>query len=355
MTLAQQFGYATGKGEALRTAGLDDKPDPMLYSTLVEPHERGAILVAAVFDAFFSTYQLRIADLVRIATGGTGRLPEGDLHPDLVRRIAREAAATAQSLLTMCIRAFEYLPPVDITYSDYLRALVTADHELTPDDPLELRNALIEAFRVRGVELTEVRSLSLDALKWPNRTVSAPLPAADVAREIAEGARRFGVGAASYRTPGFDPAALHAWAVQHSRELDLDPARRIQVHGFHSNWRVTREGGLKIEVVAQFVQRAEPDEFAGLAGVPFRGGVTVVADADGFVRFVISKTLPKVDSEKASRNPRFAAGLARLERLRDYIDDMDLSDPRAMFDNDIYFDRRQGVRANIAALHRGLM
>jgi hypothetical protein len=145
ISLASEFGYATGQGEALRSAidrpkselkrsSLDEQgfviPDPTMYQTVVEPHERGSILVAAVFDAFFKTYQNRIRDLIRIATGGTGRLPEGDLHPDLVNRIATEASRTAQSILSMCIRAFEYLPPVDITFGDYLRALVTADSEL---------------------------------------------------------------------------------------------------------------------------------------------------------------------------------------------------------------------------------
>jgi hypothetical protein len=125
--LAAQFGRATGTGRALRTAIEGGPPDPRLYETVTEPHDRGSILVAAVFDTFFATYQGRIKDLVRIATGGTGRLPEGDLHPDLVNRIAGEASKTAKNILTMCIRAFEYLPPVDITFGDYLRALVTAD------------------------------------------------------------------------------------------------------------------------------------------------------------------------------------------------------------------------------------
>ena len=42
---------------------------------LIEPHERGGILVAAVFDAFFTVYSHRMADLLRIArvsAGATG-------------------------------------------------------------------------------------------------------------------------------------------------------------------------------------------------------------------------------------------------------------------------------------------
>ncbi len=107
--LATQFGHATGKNDALRSAL--DPADPRRYANATEPHERGSILVAAVFEAFYAIYQDRSRDLVRIATSGTGVLPEGDLLPDLVERLSREAAKAAQEVLTMCIRAFEYLPP----------------------------------------------------------------------------------------------------------------------------------------------------------------------------------------------------------------------------------------------------
>ncbi|HKR63979.1 MAG TPA: hypothetical protein VJZ00_09630, partial [Thermoanaerobaculia bacterium] len=171
--MARQFGFATGKGRELRS-GLDEKPDPKLYTTEMEPHRRGSILVAAVFDAFFMIYQRRIRDLIRIATGGSGELPAGDLHPDLVRRIADEASRTAQSLLTMCIRAFDYLPPVDITFGDYLRALVTADYELFPDDDFGRRSAMIEGFRLRGILPQNVHSLAEESLLWEESQAEGP-------------------------------------------------------------------------------------------------------------------------------------------------------------------------------------
>ena len=86
------------------------KPDPSPYPTVTEPHDRGALLVAALFTAFLTIYEDRIGDLMRIATGGTGVLPDGDLHPDLVDRLADEAAKAARHMLTMCIRALDYLP-----------------------------------------------------------------------------------------------------------------------------------------------------------------------------------------------------------------------------------------------------
>jgi hypothetical protein len=119
--LAQQFGEAIGHYGALRDAigrvnpatGKWEPltPDPTAYETTAQPHARGSLLVAAVFDAFLAIYKARVADLFRIATSGTGVLPAGDIHPDLVRRLASEAAKAAGHVLQMAIRALDYCPP----------------------------------------------------------------------------------------------------------------------------------------------------------------------------------------------------------------------------------------------------
>lgn len=177
--LAQQFGRATGRRGALRSAlGEYDEnhewrpivPDPADYERVLEPHDRGAILVAAVFDAFLSIYRGRVADLFRLASGGTGLVAPGALHPDLVNRLASEAAKSARHVLGMCIRALDYCPPVDLSFGEYLRAVVTADVDLVPDDDLNYRIAFIEAFRRRGIYPRNVRSLSVDSLRWQQVT-----------------------------------------------------------------------------------------------------------------------------------------------------------------------------------------
>jgi len=163
--LAQQFGQATGKRGALRSA-IGNATDPATLQTTTEPHARGSILVAAVFDAFLSVYKSRIEDLMRIATGGTGILPQGAIHPDLVNRMAEEAARISQHVLRMCIRALDYCPPVDITFGEYLRGIVTADYDLNPTDQGGYRIAMIESFRRRGIFASNVRSLSEESLLW---------------------------------------------------------------------------------------------------------------------------------------------------------------------------------------------
>jgi hypothetical protein len=172
--LAYEFGRATGERGALRSAiGTikDGKwkphdPQPGEYKETLLPHKRGSHLVAAVFDAFLAIYKSRIADLLRIATGGTGRLPEGQLHPDLVNRLAEGAAKTSQHILNMCFRALDYCPPVDLTFGEYLRALITADYDLVRDDDRGYRIAIIESFRRRGIYPDDVRALSEDTLRW---------------------------------------------------------------------------------------------------------------------------------------------------------------------------------------------
>ncbi len=174
--LAAQFGLARGTHGALRDAiGKWDRvtkhwaphdPDPTELDRTTEVHARGAILVAAVFDAFVSIYQGRTRDLLRLAGNGRGVLPEGELPADLVNRLADEASKSAAHVLNMCIRALDYCPPVDLLFGEYLRALITADMDLMPEDQHRYRVAFIEAFRRRGIYPRDVRTLSEDSLRW---------------------------------------------------------------------------------------------------------------------------------------------------------------------------------------------
>lgn len=352
--LAQQFGYATGRGTGLRSALEKEKPDPNLYQTVTEPHNRGSILVAAVFDAFFMTYQRRIKDLIRIATGGTGRLPEGDLHPDLVNRIAQEATQTAQSTLTMCIRAFEYLPPVDITFGDYLRALVTADLEISPADEFCERAAMIEAFRIRGIYPDNVTSLAEESLLWERveekwddfpDTLNAWMRDQTIID-----AQAFSRNAPLPRYNFPDVAKQFAtWARKNASRLNLDPSLAINPLGFHPSFRVGPQGQLLVEMVMQFVQTEErtrtDDEFGG---VPFRGGTTVITSADNTIRYIISKPLA---SKGLSKDKQAEARLRREKQLK-FVERSDIYDTALVWYDQKHYQTRMAQRMNFAAMHR---
>lgn len=172
--LAGQFGEAISMGRSLRS-GIDSRigpdkktlgePDPTRYTTVSEPHERGAILVGAVFDTFLTIFRNRTADLLRLATGRS--TPSGDELPhELVKRLAMEASKSADHVLRMCVRGLDYLPVTDLSFGEYLRAIVTADADLVPDDPRCYRVIMTDAFRRRGIYQPGWLSMAPDSLYW---------------------------------------------------------------------------------------------------------------------------------------------------------------------------------------------
>lgn len=376
--LAQQFGYATGAGKALRSAL--GNPDARLYQDTFEPHARGSILVAAVFDAFFNTYQKRIRDLIRISTGGTGKLPDGDLHPDLVNRIAVEASRTAQYFLNMCIRAFDYLPPVDVTFGDYLRALITADSETVASDNLGQREFVIEAFRKRGIYPENVMSLAEESLLlMPASPAIPPIPFGKMkqllpyllfnvqwlsqpvlqrmdwvktseaiqTRQMLYSENKEGT---ELDFSGDIARMLHSYAQDNASELNMDPKRRIEVAGFHLSFRVSPSGRLVFELIVQYAQKDESLR-ESLGGLPLRGGTTLIADANGRPRYVISKPLPFTKLPAETRKE----AEARLHRQRAYLSLCDLMDPHSSYMSEDKYKRRMELRMNLRSLHQGVM
>jgi len=179
--LAQEFGTAIGTYGSLRDAigEIDEEtkqwkpkqPNPDDYRTVMEPHERGSILVSAVFEAFITIYKDRVSDLIRIASEGTGILRQGELHPDLIGRLSGEAAKAASQVLGMCIRALDYCPPVDLNFGEYLRAIITADVDLVVDDSRRYRLAFIDAFRKRGIYPEGIKTLSIESLRYTSLNI----------------------------------------------------------------------------------------------------------------------------------------------------------------------------------------
>ncbi|CAN5508946.1 hypothetical protein BH11PSE4_BH11PSE4_06960 [soil metagenome] len=161
--LASQFAAGTSGRAALRQF-VGSAPDPDLLATTTECHDRGAILVAAVFDAFLTIFRARTEDLLRI--GGVTRGDGKRLNSDLAARLTREAVKSADHVLRMCIRALDYLPAVDVRFGEFLRGIITADNDLVPSDPYNYRLAFAEAFRRRGIMIDDCLSMSPENLLW---------------------------------------------------------------------------------------------------------------------------------------------------------------------------------------------
>jgi len=369
--LAQEFGEAIGNYGALRSALGDTdpetgewkphKPNPEEYQTVTEPHARGAILVGAVFDAFLSIYKKRVADLLRIATSGTGVLPEGALHPDLVRRLANEASKSAQHVLNICIRALDYCPPVDISFGDYLRAIITADADLVPDDDLGYRIAFIEAFRWRGIYPRDVRALSVDSLRWPAVRTSQTFfkPLADQIRTLVGQFAYFQSRRQTYEETERISSELHDWIEieGHAQlkefseiagitfEFGLPGLRgdkqkkgipRFQVHSLRPARRVGPDGDSLNQLIISLIQTREIPVSSDNVSSPmkFRGGSTLILDLDTMeLKYAIRKSI--------SDN-------SRLERYKDYRRGSTIEgSPRAT-----YFKRLTQAEEPFALLHR---
>lgn len=167
--LASQFGHATGRNGPLRLAleRLATEADSVgpvgTLANVHEPHKRGQFLVAAVFDAFVTIYERRTSDLFRIANTASG---SSELPDRLIARLAKEAASAAKSMMNICVRALDYLPPVSADFGEYLRAMITADSDLVPDDPLKYRVAIAESFRKRGITVPGCISYAPESLCW---------------------------------------------------------------------------------------------------------------------------------------------------------------------------------------------
>jgi hypothetical protein len=315
--LAQEFGRALGQHGALRSY-LGTTPDPAALASTFEPHARGAILVAAVFEAFTTIYQTRARPLIRLATGGSGVLPEGELATGLVEALAGEAAKTADHFLNMCIRALDCCPPVGLTFGDYLCALITADTDLVPEDPFGYRVALVDAFRKRGIFPEGVTNLSEEALCWPGGESMD----ASVVRWLVGKLRRE-VDDLRYvpdRSQIFEMTSRAAASLHGSLHgkpepklmklgaacgLALDGRKCppgikkdrfgipiFEIHHFRTAFRARPDGTVNNDVIVSLTQRRWIRKHDGLDGYYFRGGATLIFDLDSMkLRRCIAKPI----------------------------------------------------------------
>jgi hypothetical protein len=311
-TMALQFGQTIGLTGGLRSAvgGTD-----LRYGTAREPHELGKVLLAAVFEAFATVYARKTDRLVRLASGGTGILAPGAI-PDLLAELLTESACSlASQFLSVCIRAVDYCPPVDITFGEYLRAVITADFDLVPDDPWGYREAWIDAFRKYGVYPSDVPSLTEDALLW--RASDIPLPTVtelgfgklqfdgDPARpagpdEIVRQGRALGALACD---PGY--ADAFGLALQGDPRLEGDTVDLPVVQSIRSARRAGPDGQIAFDLVAEVTQRREVRPQHGRPGLDVYGGTTIILDPTGMVRYVIGKSVLK--PERVRRQQEYAS------------------------------------------------
>jgi hypothetical protein len=275
-------GLADGLGErgaALRrSAALS--PQEARQST--EPHRMGELLVAAMMNTFIEVWRARSESLSR----GSNLLDQG--------RIAEEGATAAAHLLTMAIRALDYAPGAEITFADYLSALLTADYEVQVDDnKYHYRELLRKSFAAYGVHATETKGLEPNIWEMPK----LPL---DYRYTHFEALQR-------------DKDAMFRFIWQNRAALEIRPEAYTQVRSLRPCVRLSSDGFTVRETVAEYVEmvRIRADELRGYAiakpehmpddqMVTLFGGGVLIFDEYGRVKYHIKQSI-----KNAARQERF--------------------------------------------------
>lgn len=301
--LAKQFGQTTGSPQSLRIAIEDSAAKiPALYDPGLGSHALGGVLVNAVFDAFVTVYEHKTRRYWRLATGGSGELRPGDLPHDLLEILAEEASNVASQFLRMIIRAIDYCPPADLSFGEFLRAVVTADHDLVPDDPWKYREAWVDAFVRRRIYPRGVGTLSEKSLLWQ------PPPRDCEIRELSFDRLELSGDPARPARPEElvrQARALGEFVAQRDMLEQfglIEPGEHAglpKVQSVRTLRRIGPDGQVIFDLVAEVTQRQIVADDAGEWEV--YGGSTVIIGPDGKVRYVILTRAESEDRRGAQR------------------------------------------------------
>lgn len=311
--IARQFGAADGL-DALRRA--DRKAIELSYREDLEEHDMGELLLSAVFDAFDTLFRRRTARLRRLATGGSGVLPAGAMHPDLLDALAGEAASLARRFMAITVRALDYCPPASMHLGEYLRAVITADALLVPDDHWGFREALIDAFRERKIYPPHVFSLTEDSLLWgaPRRALP-PVTALSFAETRFDGGPGRPLQPANRRAQA---EALGHWLMQPEALAECglvapgDPALEARgakvsppsIDALEVTSIASPDGEMRFHTIAVVTQRCTVAKQGKKPGVAFQCGGTLLFGPEGELQLAVTKS---------------ALGAGRIERRLEFV------------------------------------
>ena len=321
------FELALGQGDAqLREADLEGK---IVYDSKMEMHDLGMVLVSAVLDAFLDIYRRRSSPLIRMATGGFNAVPKDRaLSFELMEELAKLASGLASQILNMCVRAIDYCPPVDITLGEYLRALITADYDLVPDDPYGYREAMVAAFSKRKLYPPDVKALTEDALVWstPNPPIGVDGLSfgqlqfdgdpGQVANEEELLRQAMLVGELVTRPEYLERFGLSAPDNPKLKREGMAAADAVDppvIESVRLARRVGPDGQLAFDLVAEVSQKRIVKGGGGYPTFDFYGGSTIIFGSRGDVRYVITKSVTNAKRLEVQRDRAATDGATVFE------------------------------------------
>lgn len=299
--LAREWGRADANGrsplrQVLYRRGQPDDPIPDgdRYDPRREHHELGAILVAAIFEAMSRVFDTKTRRLRKIAALAPGA------RDHLIELLTTHASDLAGQFLNIIIRAIDYCPPVDLTFGEFLRALVTADAITVPEDPYGYREALVLAFRRYGITVPDVPDLSEEALLWrPPEIEMPPMPGLSFA-QLRHGREPGWFASRAERERRGRILGDFITAGRHKYFGVVEPGTRRGekyeppvIESVRTLRRLSPDDELNFHVVAEVTQRVRRSNRW------FFGGSTVVVDEVGRIRFVVGKGIRNTERRRA--------------------------------------------------------
>ncbi|WP_395308320.1 hypothetical protein V4U86_23735 [Mycobacterium sp. AMU20-3851] len=271
------LGENVARVDALRrSVKIVPSPDLLQEDTFLEVHRRGEILVGAVMRTFLHAWHDRMN---RLFPGENVAIERGI--------VAEQGADIADVLLTMCIRAIDYTPPIHITFDHFLSAMLTADREVRADDNrYRLRSTLRE--QMAGFGITGASRGKDGCWLSPGE---------------AEGLAHNGVHFSSLQTDDTE-MFRHVW--NNRTKLHLNPHAFTQIKSIRPCVRVAPEDGFQVrETVVECTQYLkipaselpayglrELKSLPSDTPIELRGGSTLVLDEYGDLKYEISDKLP---------------------------------------------------------------
>lgn len=287
--LADEMGQEMSgvRGSALRHSimlppGKDYMDDPEWR----EVHKRGELLVAAMLRSFLDIWVNRLSRVGTIVDGKKDR-----------SLVIEEGARAADHLLTMAIRAIDYCPPVDLSFSDYLSALLTVDREVVPDDRYGYRDALLSNFAAFGISPSKRADVDGSWLRCNEEMIYSRTHFDSMLRDNEE---------------------VFRFVWENRKALEIGDIGYIEVQSVRPSVRIAPDGFVLRETIAEYVQvltvtagelRQDfkvdvPEEIEFWRSLRLLGGGTLVFDEYGQLKYQIANHLMRDRSDKKRQGER---------------------------------------------------
>ncbi len=251
-----------------------------------EVHNRGELLVASMLRSFLDIWVSRLSRVGTIVDGKKDR-----------SLVIEEGARAADHLLTMAIRAIDYCPPVDLSFSDYLSALLTVDREVVPDDRYGYREALLSNFRDFGI---------------------SPSPRADAHGSWLRCDDEMVYSRTHFDSMLRDNEEVFRFVWENRKALKIGDIGYIEVQSVRPSVRIAPDGFVLRETIAEYVQvltvtagelRQDfkvdvPEEIEFWRSLRLLGGGTLVFDEYGQIKYQIANHLLKDRGDRKRQGDR---------------------------------------------------